>query len=267
MTTIIAIRCKNAVIMAADKQATGFTKETVTKITPLDQNRLVACAGAATYIGLFKDILRDTLKRHRGRHTDNFKIINEAGSSYRESTIRIAESTDTHTSNPKFYPEAIFAAFEKKQKSNRLFQTAPDLRDPFLEVLSPQNRATAGHGGDSATVFLRSAEDVMARMDSKLIDINWMEFSPRLVSQLCFVLLRRISYIDPYTSGQQIYQLDSLGGRELDPQKDIFDNAQKSDLTYVTVLVRTIRKEVDREKILKLVEVFRVPELIKEYLR
>ena len=251
-------------ILASDTQSTGFTKDSVTKVTELGSNALIACAGAESYIGLFKDHLKDSLKRNERKGTDPYKIINQAATTYREDISRIAEHTPgRYGSATKFYPEAVFGVSDHR-KGNRIFQTDPDLQDPFIEVVHPLNRATAGSGGVSASVFLKSVEDLMYKVDSRLRETNWTEFSQRLVAQLCFILLRRIQYIDAYTSGQQVYLLRSSGPPELLKPIDIFNNAHEGDKVYLTVLARTIQEEIEPDKLLKLIDIFRVPSLIQK---
>ena len=243
MTTILAIGYHGGIVMAGDTRATGRAIETRNKITGLDDNVLMGCAGVTPYI--------ETLTSRMG---EAFEIdetmtlwdrINKGLNSYlAEITERNKISGLTlQEQRVNCYPEGILAVYDESYKQFEIFQF--NLPDPCFEVGKHPAplRATVGSGSLAATVFLKTAEQVLEE-----VEMTYDDLSETFAAQFSYLILKGVSLIDPYTSGFTFYRLDNRNYDFID-RREIF-NAEGRELAE---FLETAEKEIGKEPLLKVV--------------
>jgi hypothetical protein len=120
---------------------------------------------------------------------------------------------------------------------------------PCLEVEpSKYLRAAAGTGGIAATVILKTIESVMEGYDITYKDLSW-----KLVAQFSWLLLDRITMIDPETSGFGLYRI----------LEDDYEPLETSQLftrksNQISQFLENALTEVGQEKVLKVLSSWRV---------
>jgi hypothetical protein len=198
MTTVFAIECKDGIILASDTQYTSLFREKGRKTWELRDNVVMGVAGANSYNYLFWRRLKEAFEKHEeeGDTMTLPDVIDEgilafnAEMSARERLYKIKDD---------WRPQAVIAGFDEGLEGGHFVMFEVATPHTCLEVHSPYMRATAGSGGISATVFLRTIEDLMAEQKIEYTDLSW-----RLVAQLSFFLLARVAHLDPNSSGRSI---------------------------------------------------------------
>ena len=149
--------------------------------------------------------------------------------------------------DPKsYFPEAIYAYFDDESGIFRIYTTEP--LNPWMEL--PQfSRAAIGSGGIAGTVFLKTAEDYMEHFG-----LGWKNFSTKAVSHFLWIVMRRISNIDPFSSGIKIYRLGTEKTTELrfDEADDSLSSLTKDIVADLSpVKTKEILDKIDLANILK----------------
>jgi hypothetical protein len=265
MTTVIAIRCKDGIVLCSDSQVTrGNLKDTTTKIDEVMSNSLIASSGISNYIELFTQTVREilplklTLLRYYGALKEcsdvyNKKIVDHIG------TLPEGFLSENGLKVSDLYPDGIFVANYPSGKDMitryPIVHVSPPLPPKFVGV---PHRLAVGSGGEAATIFLKSIERIFW-----IIGLTWTDFSTTLAAQLCRILVRRIADIDPSSSGFLLYRITDKT-QEL-YEWDIFSD-MRPDEAHLTVLPRTFLKEIsdiDPKKIEKLVNDYQILSLVK----
>lgn len=256
LTTIIAVECKDALVMSADTQLTGQVREETNKIEQIGDNCLIGCSGSLEYISLFIEYVR---RAHSAPNTDYYNMLNNAIHNYStEINARTAVwPAVLRYRIPDCYPRAIFCAYDINQNRFRIFEMQTP--HPCAEV-SNLHRATVGSGSVVALAFLKTANDIMRRFS-----IEWTEQSWKLVAQGSWVLLRRISHIDSYTSGNIAYMLSKAGPPKQLYELEIFET--KTPSHPVSMFLATALKEIGIGKILEIAMTYNLTTLSREILK
>lgn len=214
MTTIIAIEGRDGVVFCADLQATtDLTKEIANKIRAIRPNEMLGCAGSTEYIDVFYQHVVDTLTK--SERPDYLRAMNQAIDSYCEYVAQRIEKLRLDRIpifyQPRnYYPQGIFVVYDKNEMKHRLFEIQTP--DPCVEVSEFQQRVATGSGGVAATVILKTFENIIGTWPSPY-RLQWKDFSTKFIGQMCWILLRRISELDAFTSGFAFYELSANGNR------------------------------------------------------
>lgn len=255
LTTIIAIKCKNGIVMAADMQATETrTWEYSIKVKEIDDFSLMACAGTGSYIEMFADDVRDAVETRGSR--DSKKVLEAAVvsySSYVDERIRKVGVGLTENDRKMCYPEAAFATNDRLSKRNRIFEIKTP-HPPFEPDY--QQRVTVGSGSLSAVAFLKNMEYFMAKFG-----LHWGNVSTRLASQLCWLLLNRVEHVDPSTSGVLLYRIDDSGTLQLNSADVWGDQDEES---WATIVLRTAISEISEENLQRVIRRIGLFDLFKK---
>ena len=227
-----------------------MTWEYANKLTPIGKSVLLGCAGTDIYISQFTRFIQDEFEKPRAR--DLFGIINDAILSYSESIYE--NNKRTGLADPGYlpfegidtenicYPEGVLVAYDSSAKNYRIFKLKPP--HPPKEVDYP-NRATAGSGSVAAAVFLKNTEFLLGKVGK--VGYDWGRLSTHLIAQYCFVLMHRIAYVEPHTSGVQAYRLNESGSEALS-QERVFGKLEKGD-HYLRVLIDSAINEIGADKL------------------
>jgi 20S proteasome alpha/beta subunit len=214
MTTIIAVESKEDIVMCADRQQTSWVKELGewwSKLSEIGDFGMLGCAGRTDYIGQFVKYMEEGFEKKTAKKKEDMLIkLNRVLTSYSKWVVQ-ERLEDLHLSryepsfNPKeYFPEAIFAMRDVRHgyRSFRIFTV-----DPFgLWIERDNGRAAIGSGGTAGTVFLQTAENLFANYRLK-----WTDFKTETIGMILSYLLRRISEIDPYSSGFGMFTLGDKG--------------------------------------------------------
>jgi hypothetical protein len=234
LTTIIAIRCKDGVILCADSQSSGSTKEVAVKIEEIGDQGLIACSGYEPYIDQFKDYVRDWID---GKGKKSYrKTLNQAITAFSRD---VSERYDTFVPPLRvryaledLFPSAIFVTRDTRRVRIYNMETP----HPCWEQYYP-HRATAGSGSVAADIFLRSGEYLLAKLG-----LDWNMLSTHLVAQMCWILIRRIAYVDSNTSGVALYRVSVDNPPENLTAKTVFPN--QNGRYQLSMLIETAIKEI-----------------------
>lgn len=261
LTTVFAIGCRGGIILASDTQYTGRILEKGRKTWELRDNVIMGCAGANTYNYLFWRRLRDEFDKHekRGPKVTLPDIIDRGIGAYNaEIRSRREDITDPEQRKEFDYycrSQAVIAAYDEGLDAFTLFTVS--LPHACDELQDPQNlRAATGSGGDPATVFLKTLEDMM-----ESVGLHYSNFSWRTVAQLSVILLNRVSQIDPNTSGTMILRLRKHDYDVL-KEKDIFPNGR----FRLSQFSENVIKEVGRERVFKLLDDWKMNDVLRKFL-
>src|SRR5208282_664798 len=202
LTTVMAVKCRDGVILCADGQLTSNlgilgTKDTVSKIQPVnfhdetDNLCVLGCSGVEPYIDLFRQhVGREMIERgHEGR--SYFEALDRAIQNYSRYVKPRTKRAVIPFKPEVFYPSAIFAGYEPKDKKIRVYL----LETPHSpNELSIPYRSAIGSGGLYASLLLNIVEVALDRM--RLV---WTDLSTKLVAQICYMTLGRIVNYDVYS--------------------------------------------------------------------
>lgn len=249
MTTIVVLEGNDGVIFCADRQITGFMiKESGIKIDNIGTHGLISCSGASIYIELLTKYVEKSILKRKSKSFG--EALDQAVDSYcayikkRNEDVGILPKDISNT-----YPEGVFAIYDKNDENPyHIFQIQTP--HPCIEV-DPRNhsRAVAGSGSLAAIMILQTIEHEMEK-----IGVTWKNLSTGLLSQFCSILLRRISQLEPKTSGLTIYRLDQSGYTPL-TFGNVFPNRTKGE-SELMALMKSALREIGKEKLLKLVEIY-----------
>jgi 20S proteasome alpha/beta subunit len=266
LTTIVAIRTSDGVILGCDSQNTEESrgiKETMSKATKIDEHTVLACAGVNNYIELLKEQIRKRFDEERA-NLKLYETLNNAVKSFSREFLDFSKGrTGGYDVDRNSYPEAIFAAYDVANGGQyRIFRIEPP--SPCVELRSPQDEVTAGTGGSAASVLLKTVEHLMVESNLK-----WTELPAKLVGQFCWVLINTVSLIDPYTSGIEIYHLNGSDVKQFS-EGQLFDNLKPGEAHIIgaarTALVHFRNKNQDKGIIENLIKHYNAEDLIREVL-
>lgn len=240
LTTIIGIKCKDGIVMAADTQATEPNSwEYSIKVKEIDKFSLMACAGTAGFIEMFADEVRDEVKEQGPR--DYKKVLEDAVVSYSEymnERIGKVGLGMSEVDRKKCYPEVAIAAHDRLAKGNRIFE----IKTPYPPVEPDfQQRVIIGSGSLPAVTLLKNLEFFMAKFE-----LAWNNISGRLASQFCWLLMNRVEHVDPSTSGALLYRVDETGWRQLTVGETWGDQWAKKPWT--SILLETAVDEISKNE-------------------
>lgn len=249
--------------MCADTMATSsITWEYANKLTPISNNALLGCAGTDNYISLFTRFIQNEFEKRNNR--DYFDLIQEAILSYSQSIYESNKRSGlADLTHPPFegidieklcYPEGVLVAYDSEDKEYHIFKVQPPL--PPKEVGYP-HRATAGSGGIAADIFLKNTEYLLSK-----IGYTWSGLSSSLIAQFCFVLMHRIAYVEPHTSGLLAYRLNESRSDVLSSER-VFGKLGKGD-HYLRVLIEAAISEIGTDKLGPLAEEYMLSGFVKK---
>jgi hypothetical protein len=242
MTTIIAIRASDGLVMASDLQETSQVKEYTSKIKGFGKNELLGCAGASPYISVFQDHIQTALaERGNEDYRTTFNKGIDSFSVYLSDKITTQRLDRFYTAQElaDFYPQGIFAVVESEY-SYRIFEF--DTPHPCTEILpGVRERASAGSGARPAQVFMQVTEKVMIQSG---IPQTWRRFSSNVIRQYCQILIERIADIDPYSQGLDIQVLTPSGSRGITEADPVFPKYRKPYTTHFAELLENIFDEL-----------------------
>jgi len=252
LTTILAIRGEDGIVIAADTQATGRMLEYALKITPIGDNALLGCSGAAQYISLFTQHVQESLGNPGAG--DYYKAVYGAIKSYSREVAGENEYSSVLDDTVKNLccPAGVLAVYDSSEREYHIFEFQTP-RPPNL-VKYP-NRASVGSGSLAADILLKNIERMLHR-----IGLDWVNLSTSLIAQFCVLLLRRIEYVDPATSGAAIYRLNQSRSEYLSVEH-IFGKLGKDDYA-LTVLIRNAIKEIGPEKLQQLLKQYNLSSIL-----
>lgn len=238
MTTVFAIESKDGIIMASDTQFTGRFREKGRKTWELRDNVLLGCAGYNNYNYLFWRRLRDefdveadiTLPDRIDRGIKSFNA---------EMKDRIGILT--HGEILERQPQGIVAGYDEGLDGGRYVMFEANPPEPCLEVDQRNMRVAAGTGGIAATVFLKTIESVMDDYGVFYSDLSW-----KIIAQLSWMMLNRITLIDPNTSGFGLWRIEKDDYHVL-READIF--RKDTPPHYVSELLENVLKEIGSAKV------------------
>lgn len=238
--------------MASDTQYTGRFREKGNKTWELRDNMILGCAGFNTYNYLFWRRLRDAFDKKAditlpdridlGIHSYNSEI-------HRRNKVTFYTKGEI---DYRCYPEAIVAGYDEGLSAFVMFKVNPP--DSCEEVEYHNLRAAVGTGGDAATVFLKTIEDVMGQQGVEYSELSW-----RLIAQLSYVLLHRISFIDPHSSGTTILRL-KRDDYDVLKRKDIFRGTTYS--SQFSEFIGLAIEEVGSKRVGKFLKDLGIPDML-----
>jgi hypothetical protein len=244
--------------MASDTRTEGRFLEKRNKLWQLRDNALIACAGTNNYIELFEEHMHDLFDQNFDPPITLYERINRGIRSYNtdifewnKTSFLSSREIDEHC-----YPEGVIAAYDEGKDGFALFEVATP--HPCTEILNAPLRAAAGTGGVAATVFLKTIEDFMDEQGVKYSDLSW-----KLIAQLSYVFLNRISHIDPHSSGNTIFRLKE-DDYDILKTKDIF--RRRSYAGQLSEFFETVVDEVGTEKVGRLLKALKIPALMAKVL-
>jgi len=258
LTTVIAVQCRDGVVLCSDSQETteyaGLgTKELVSKIRPVSYNDeddsycLLGCSGMSPYINWFREHVGEAIFKREGRSylealrvaTRNYaKNVNMWG---REIGLRFGEDFSNLAS-------AIFVGYEARDHKTRVYILAPP--DPPDSLSTYPYRVAIGTGGLYASLVFNIAELLMNK-----IGFGWTQLSTKLVSQFSYLVLGRIISYDAHSGmGTAFYRVDGSGYATLSVAQ-IFPGLGEEGKSKLSILFETLRDEIPKEKNEKLLEV------------
>lgn len=241
-------------VLATDTQLTGSSmKEFGTKITTIGDHSLLACSGLSEYIESFKRQVKDAIEEsERDPQVDLMKVLDQVRLQYAKQVdeerkfIPLDYMEEIGLRPSHFYPDAIFLtmALSKEASSKRI--VSMNNPRPYVEVLHPMQRATAGTGGDIAQIFLRTIEHAMG-----VAGFAFDQLPVRLVTQFCYIMLGRVAFIDPSSSGVSIYELiqdhERVSAKQM-LDTDIFPKHHANrDVSHFAEFLETARNEIPRD--------------------
>lgn len=214
LTTIMAVESKDGIVMCADRQETSWVKETVEpwgKLVDIGDFAILGCSGRTDYINEYQERISEGLTRQS--KTPILRRLNRLTTDYSRWVVneRIVALKlpvyETGFSARDCFPYAILAMRQPTENKKfpdqyRIFTVEP----LGLWLESHNGRAATGSGGVAGTVFLKWAEGVMDNFRLK-----WSKFSTETIGVVLSYLMRRISEIDPASSGFSMFTLNHAG--------------------------------------------------------
>ena len=263
LTTIIAIRGNDFVIMCSDLQGTSrLTKEVVNKIRPIRLTELLGCAGSSEYIEIFQRYVMAELTKDA--QPDYLGSLNTAIDKYGEyianriDKLRLDRLAGQNLDS--YYPDAIFSCYDSYEKRFRIFEIRTP--DPCSEISRFQSLTAIGSGGTAAVVVLKALENAMSGWPMEGgKTLNWDRFSWQTICRACHILLRQISMLDAYTSGFDFHMLASEGETGVS-RKEYFPSDDATD--QFPELLKGVIKEIGKGTVLKSLGQIRLEQVLKE---
>ena len=253
LTTVIAVRCRDGIILCADSQETNEyaglgTKEIVSKIYAVnygdntDEYCVLGCSGLPAYINQLRERVGEAILKREGKsYTEaledatvdfsHFVYSRKLGYSPRQDLSTLAS--------------AIFVGYEPKTQTTHMYLLAPpDPPDP----LSHQFRATTGTGGLYASLLFNIAEVLMRK-----VHLEWDKLNTTLVAQFCYMVLGRITNYDSFSGlGINIYRIDhQTGKREYITAEQMFPGHGTTEKYRLSVFLKTVKDEILQDEDLK----------------
>jgi len=150
---------------------------------------------------------------------DYFELLSRSIQEYTRTTEYFGEGED-------MYPQGIFCQVDLGDKL--IFELHPP-RPPEERRSGDKDRTVVGSpaGRISAELILKQVERVMRK-----VDIGWSQLSTNIISQFCYILLKRVIHHDEATGGDPIiYRVVSDKATLLYP-RDMFPKARAAGSSY-----------------------------------
>ena len=235
--------------MALDTQYTGRFKEKGPKAWELRDNVIMGIAGVNNYNYLFYRRLADEFDK-----TDEITLpdrIDRGIEAFNTEIFRRNKATLLTRSEIDYnQPEAIIAGYDEGLESFAIFQVSPP--DPCDQIA---HRAAVGTGGTAATVFLKTIESLMEDYRIRYTDLSW-----QLIGQLSFILLSRVSFLDPNSSGATILYLEKDSNAIVDPSA-LFPKGTSPN--FLSAFTERVIEEVGIEKVDRFLKDWKLKDLLK----
>jgi len=268
LTTVIAVRCRDGVILCADAQETNEyvglgTKELVSKIYPVtygdktDEHCVLGCAGVPAYINQLREHVGEAIFKREGK--SYFKALDSATGSFaryvysRKLGYSVGQDLSTTAS-------AIFVGYEpEKQKTYMCLLQPPNPPDPLLQRYC----VTIGSGQLYASLLVSIAEALMRKMD-----LDWYKLSSTLVAQFCYMVLGRITSYDIYSGlGISIFRIEDQKGKwEYVTPQQMFPGHGTTEKYRLSVLLKTLKDEVPKHDLFELAKQYGFLEILADFL-
>jgi hypothetical protein len=263
MTTIVAIRAKDGLVMCSDLQETGRFREYTSKLRPIGSNELLGCAGYSSYIAILYDHVKEAIEKrgdsdyhaalNAGIHSFSMYLAGKIETEGLERFYRPQELEE-------FYPQGIFAVAESED-SYRIFEF--DAPHPCTEVITGiRDRAAKGTGANTATVLLKTAEDFLRQ---SRIEQKWRRFSTTVIRQFCQILVERVAELDPYSAGVDIQVLTPSGCRGITEADPVFPKYLKPYKTHLAELTETALSDLSSGMLAYSIEQWGLVELLAKW--
>lgn len=252
LTTVIALRGNGFVVMVSDiLGTTELTKEAEQKIKPVVKKRqLIGFSGKSNYIAVFRRYILNSFLDEKGEWGVEPKLnraIDDYSAYIAKRFDRVQPKSLSWQVMRDFYPQAIFTTYDSAQKRFRIFQIQPP--EPCDEISDYQSFAAVGSGSDSATVILKTLENIMATWGMGDRHLSWDDFSWKTIARLLHILLRRIAELDKNTEGFDMHLLTSES--EYESQIDRKEYFKAKEPQYeLGELIEGLVDEIGKERVL-----------------
>lgn len=257
LTTIIAVRCLDGLIMVADTQATvGAIKERVSKFYPIGKagekkkEALIGCAGTRNYIDVFvkRYITPAIIGMSSG---DYYDFLQNAIWSYNEYARKAIDGFPSIFDNDQIsgdvYPSGLFGVYDKYQERYRLFELTPPHPPRELDI-DQQDRAVVGMGEVYAPLLFTQLERLLRKIYTEKV---WSKLSTNLVAKIAYLIMERVIAYDLYTGGEPIvYRIDE-NGVELFKKSEIFTKG-KEGKSHLAEAIELAIKEIGGGNLIEL---------------
>jgi hypothetical protein len=254
LTTVIAVNSKDAVILCADSQETDeyaelSTKQAVSKIHSVgrdgdESQPIAAYSGASPYIQELRHCIEQACQETEAK--DYLEILKRANRVYsRQFAEARKEIGLQYIEDFSSYASAIFVGYEPRNKRASIYVIQPP-HPPQLVSEGP-HRATIGTGGLFASLLLSIAEVAMAK-----IDMGWLDFSWRVVAQVCYLVIARVMNFDGDSGlGANLYRVNhGTGLWEGLNDEQIFPGHGEKGLEHrSTILGKSLYAEIPKKKL------------------
>lgn len=258
LTTVIAVRCSDGVIMCTDTQETIIEsggavaiKETVSKVKPITKYSLLGCAGMPNYIDRLYYHIEKAFLKYKKSKLGYFDILDKGVESY-------SNYVDNRGGYPTGIkpPVAICVAVDRKKKTYHIYELKPP--HPPREI-SHINRIAIGSGMTHAILLFKMAEKLLSKMD-----YDWHQLSTTFVSKFCYLVIGRIAGYDLYSSPPTtFYKIDTKRYALLSDKKIFPDSPKRYRLSQ---LIESAIQDLPARKLELLVKTYLDDKLMQELL-
>jgi 20S proteasome alpha/beta subunit len=270
LTTVIAVQCRDGIVLCADMQETqeyaGLgTKEFVSKIAPVtyqgkdDGYCLLGCSGIPDYINSYKLYVGEEIL-NRSSNTNYHEALDRASERYSKYVKN--RSRGLGLPDALIYPSSIFVGYDPSENKTHICVT--ETPNPPSELASYPYRAAIGTGKLYASLLFSIAELMFGK-----IDLTWNALSTIVVAQFCYLVLGRILNYDEYSGlGTSFYRIDAAGRYESLELPQIFPNqgtGENQERHRLTIFMKTLiaEKALPKDKMVRAARSYKLDEVMR----
>lgn len=268
LTTIMAVDCKEGVVLAADGQETNewpsiTIRQLVNKIDQVsyrgrkEPHCLLGFSGAEGYIDQFEERIGKAISEGRNKtHSEALDdaICDFAHYLYRRDTgLRKGQELNDLAS-------AVFVGYDPKIRKTCVYTLLPP--HPPIPLLKYPHRTGIGSGWPFAGLLFTLAESLLGQLG-----LSWKNISTQLVAQFCYIALGKVMNYEGRTGlASSVYKMDESGNFEGLSVSQIFPGIIGAE-NKVPIALRTLLKEKDvpRDKLLSLIKRYDLLSIIAEF--